>query len=370
MERLGRFRYYLFSATLSLGILIAIGSTHPLSVLLTTVILAILEITFSFDNAVVNAAVLQRMSAFWQFVFLSVGIVIAVGVVRFLLPIGIVMGTAGLGFGSVLSLALNHPHQYAQQLDAAHVQVAMVGGVFLLMIFLNWVFGEKDPCWIGPLERPLQKFGRFGWLAPLITLVVIAGISASENWKSSVWICGLVSLGVYLVMDWVGNQLEDEDEDDVPGPDAPAKAGKSGLAGLVLFGYLEFQDAAFSLDGVSGAFAISTDVVVIAAGLCIGALFVRAMTVDLVHSGTLAELRYLEHGAHWAIGTLATFILVSTHVEIPSYVTGLIGVVFIAAALFGSIRANKRDKLAGACEVSSTIPVVTPASAQPAPPLH
>ncbi|MDT7614552.1 MAG: uncharacterized protein QOF00_1999, partial [Pseudonocardiales bacterium] len=37
-------------------------------------ILGILEISLSFDNAVVNATVLERMDPFWQRIFLTVGI--------------------------------------------------------------------------------------------------------------------------------------------------------------------------------------------------------------------------------------------------------------------------------------------------------
>lgn len=334
---MGRLKYYLFSITVSLGILIAVASTHPFKVLVTTVILAFLEVSFSFDNAVVNATVLRRMSPWWQAVFMTVGIFIAVFVVRFLLPIAIVMGTAGLGFGSVIDQALHKPDLYQENLESAHVQVAVIGGVFLLMIFLSFVFDkERELRWIEPFERPLARMGKYTGLATAITSVAIVAVAASENWDSSVLFAGFGSLVVFLIMDWLGNKLEDEDEE-------TEKVGAKGLAGFALFGYLEFQDAAFSLDGVSGAFAISTDVIIIAAGLCIGALFVRSMTVDLLRSGKLAEFRYLEHGAHWAIGTLAAAILVSTHVDIPDYITGLIGVVFIIAAGLHSTILNRRE---------------------------
>ena len=41
-------------------------------------ILGVLEISLSFDNAVVNAKVLNRMHPIWQKLFLTVGILIAV----------------------------------------------------------------------------------------------------------------------------------------------------------------------------------------------------------------------------------------------------------------------------------------------------
>jgi hypothetical protein len=102
-------------------------------------------------------------------------------------------------------------------------------------------------------------------------------------------------------------------------------------------------DASFSFDGVIGAFAITSDPIIIALGLgLIGAMFVRSLTVYLVRQGTLSEYVYLEHGAHWAIGALAFILMVSIGVHISEFITGLIGVAFIGASFLTSIRRNKR----------------------------
>jgi hypothetical protein len=86
---------------------------------------------------------------------------------------------------------------------------------------------------------------------------------------------------------------------------------------------------------------------VIAAGLGIGATYIRSLTVYLVRKGTLQEYIYLEHGAHWAIGALAVLLAISIKVNIPEVVTGLIGVAFIGAAYASSLVARqKRDELA------------------------
>ena len=83
-----------------------------------------------------------------------------------------------------------------------------------------------------------------------------------------------------------------------------------GKAGLTLFLYLEVLDAAFSFDGVTGAFAITSDPIVIALGLgLVGSLFVRSITIFLVKQDALDRYVYLEHGAHWAIGVLAVIML-------------------------------------------------------------
>jgi hypothetical protein len=130
--------------------------------------------------------------------------------------------------------------------------------------------------------------------------------------------------------------------------------GKSNVGDMVKRGgiggflYLEVLDASFSFDGVIGAFAITTDVVIIMLGLAIGAMFVRSMTVYLVEKGTLDEFVYLEHGAHYAIGILALIMLASMKFHIPEVFTGLVGVAFIVASLWSSVRHRKQQALLAA----------------------
>jgi len=116
---------------------------------------------------------------------------------------------------------------------------------------------------------------------------------------------------------------------------------RGGIGGFL---YLEVLDASFSFDGVIGAFAITSDVVIIMLGLAIGAMFVRSMTVFLVHKGTLDEFVYLEHGAHYAIGILAVIMLASMKFHIPEIFTGLIGVAFILASLWSSVQHRKKQE--------------------------
>ena len=112
-------------------------------------------------------------------------------------------------------------------------------------------------------------------------------------------------------------------------------------AGLGAFIYLNVLDVSFSLDGVIGAFALTQNMVIIAIGLSIGAVFVRSLTMVMVRKSTLAEYRYLEHGAFWAIIALGAIMLTSARIEVPETVTGLIGAVLIGGAVWSSIR--KRD---------------------------
>ena len=114
---------------------------------------------------------------------------------------------------------------------------------------------------------------------------------------------------------------------------------RSGLGGFL---YLEVLDASFSFDGVIGAFALSNNMVIIALGLSVGAIFVRSITIHLVQTGTLSQYRYLEHGAFWAIIVLGVIMLVSAKVHIPETITGLIGAVLIGLSLWWSVRHNRK----------------------------
>ncbi|MDQ1635103.1 MAG: uncharacterized protein QOJ32_1912 [Frankiaceae bacterium] len=353
-------------------------------VALIVAILAVLEISLSFDNAVVNATILRRMSPWWQGIFLTVGILIAVFGMRLIFPIVIVALTAHIGPAEVFRLALNDPNQYAEKLTQAHPSIAAFGGIFLLMIFLDFMFDpEREIHWLGPIERTLGRLGKLDVLSVVVALtlllVVAEGFSELENGTSAtqqVLTAGVAGLAVYLGVRGLGEYFEsqgvgedddDSDTDDLD-PDGqesgsvqPSAASEqrggvlnakhaTGKAAFFLFLYLELIDASFSFDGVVGAFAITQEIFVIAAGLGIGALYIRSLTVYLVRKGTLQEYIYLEHGAHWAIGALAVLLAITITHEVPEVVTGLIGVGFIALALGSSIVAKRRRE-AGEPEV-------------------
>jgi hypothetical protein len=105
--------------------------------------------------------------------------------------------------------------------------------------------------------------------------------------------------------------------------------------------YLEVLDASFSFDGVIGAFALTQNLFLIAIGLGIGAMYVRSMTIMLVERNTLAQFRYLEHGAFWSIFILSCVMFGQTLGHIPEVITGLLGAGFIGVALWSSIRWNR-----------------------------
>ncbi|GEM44397.1 DUF475 domain-containing protein [Deinococcus cellulosilyticus] len=303
------------------------------SFLLIAVILGVMEVSLSFDNAVVNASVLKNMDAVWQRRFLTWGILIAVFGMRFIFPIVIVAVVAKLGFIEVAQLAFNNPQEYARHLNEAHVPISAFGGTFLMLVFLKYLMDpEKEVHWLAFIERPLAKIGRLDTIQVFLTgvlLLVLVNYTVHPEEKLTALIAGLVGILTYIFIDALGGLFDADD-----------MAAKAGAAGLTAFIYLEVLDASFSLDGVIGAFAITKEVVVIAAGLCIGAVFVRSLTLMLVKKGTLQQYVFLEHGAHYGIGALAIIMLVSMNhdVHIPEVVTGLIGVGFIVASVLWSMK--------------------------------
>ncbi|MDB5184644.1 MAG: hypothetical protein JWN38_452 [Candidatus Saccharibacteria bacterium] len=325
-----------FSVSIVLTMVAVIGAWILLGfgAAVTTAILIALEVVFSFDNAVINAKTLVRMSRVWQLVFLTVGIVVAVIGMRLVFPIVIVSLTASLGWRDVLDLALNNPHQYAHYLAAAHIAISSFGGGFLLLLTLYFFLDdEREILWLHRLERPLQKIGGKLWLPPVVALVVIGVVGALAPAHAAVWrggITGVVAYtAIHLLIAGLGRAT---------GDDKTAKY--AGWGALIAFVYLEILDASFSFDGVLGAFAITNSVPLIAIGLGVGALWVRSLTVFMVRNGTLEAFRYLEHGAHYAILALSLALLYSIFHEVPEVVTGTVGIAIILASVISSRQFN------------------------------
>lgn len=319
-------KFFAFPLILWIGSLIAIfvwGSWHALAL---AVILTILEVTLSFDNAVVNARVLARMSPAWQKRFITWGIPIAVFGTRFILPILIVALAVSMPPLVIAELALFNPEKYGELLHGVHELIAAFGGMFLLMVALKYFFDSaKEVHWIAVIEKHIAKFGRIEAIEIAIALFVLAVISYFvPDHAEGVLFSGIIGILLFIVMQGLSKSFANV-------------AGKvAGASGFALFMYLEVLDAAFSLDGVIGAFAITTDLPIIVAGLGIGAFFVRSLTIYFVREKTLDTLVYLEHGAHWAILGLAGAMLTSIFFPIPELITGFIGIVFVAAAYYSS----------------------------------
>src|SRR4051794_2761176 len=229
------------------------------------------------------------MNGFWQRMFLTVGILIAVFGMRLLFPLLIVGITAHLSPVEAVRLALeggsiDEPGTYAALLHDAHPTIAAFGGMFLLMLFLDFIFEDREIKWLTWLENPLAKVGKLDQLSVVVALVALA-ISAETLAPdpASVLLAGVLGVVTYLAVNGLGKVFEAEGGDDdephirIPGGEGaselaaagprPSVGSVAGKAAFFLFLYLEVLDASFSFDGVIGAFAITQDIFIIAVGL-------------------------------------------------------------------------------------------------------
>ncbi|MBX9896532.1 MAG: DUF475 domain-containing protein [Qipengyuania sp.] len=336
------FSFLFMAACLALAAWYGLVSTGTLSgmaqVLWIVFVLSILEISLSFDNAVVNASVLREMDEVWQKRFLTWGIAFAVFGMRIVFPLAIVAIAAGIGPMQAIRLSLENPAEYERIVSSAHVGIAGFGGAFLAMVGLKFFFDrDKDIHWIRWIEEQLTKFAALPAAEIALLLLVLWGISSLLEPAEALTflIAGILGLVTFIAVEGLNTILE-------IGEEKKRLAGAAVRGGLGGFLYLNVLDASFSFDGVIGAFALSNNMVIIALGLSIGAMFVRSMTIHLVRQGTLAQYRFLEHGAFWAIIALGAIMLASARWHIPETITGVIGAVLIGLSLWWSVRFNRR----------------------------
>lgn len=310
--------------------------------MLIVAVLCVLEISLSLDNAVVNASVLKGWSEKWRQRFMLFGLPVAVFGMRLVFPLLIVAVIGHIGLIDALKLAIESPDRYAAVLVSAHHEVSAFGGAFLLMVFFKFMLDTgKEEHWIGFVEGPLSHLGRITALEVALTLgiVIVASFYVPAAEQVSFLLAGAFGVIGFVIAHGIG--------DLVGGEETGTRVVREGMAG---FFYLEVLDSSFSFDGVIGAFALSNNIFLIALGLGVGAAYIREMTLVLLKKGTLAQYRFLEHGAFWAIGALAAIMFLGVKYEVPEVVTGLVGAAMIGAAVWSSIVVQRREARTGGAD--------------------
>lgn len=331
-------KFYSGSTLIAVSALAAMWYFYGLSGLYVATLLTLLEVSLSFDNAVVNAKELETWDKFWKTLFIWVGLPIAVFGMRFLFPMAVVATTTDIPFFSVYHVAMNDPTVYHEAMEHAKAIVYAFGGSFLMMVSLSWFFGDEiEVHWLKPIEGSRLRLA-------LVEVPMVEMIFALAIWfvllyfmpSLSVAIAYMAGVMLFMTIRSISETMKAH------------KAAGGGLAGLL---YLEVLDASFSFDGVIGAFAMSNDIIVIAVGLGIGAFFVRSMTIHFVEAHTLKKFVFLEHGAHYAIAILAGIMFVKMFVEVPEIITGTASMLLIGAAFVSSIM-HKRGNAGQEIEVA------------------
>lgn len=320
-------RYFYSSFAIMVIGLIAAYFLGGLTAIYITFLLTILEISLSFDNAVVNAKVLETMDPIWQKRFIIFGIPIAVFGMRLVFPLAIVSFVTGMGMIETLQVAMNQPDEYEKVLKSTESTIFAFGGAFLLMVFLDFFFEEKEIKWVTFVEgSKLMKKASTVNSIELIMAIITGILLGHITHDFGVVLAFMYGVLLHSLLRMLDHLLSSD-------------TVKSGIAGFV---YLEFLDASFSFDGVIGAFALTSNIFIIMIGLGAGAMFVRSMTIFFVEHKTLSHFRYLEHGAHYAIGTLAIIMLMKINMHISEMVTGTIGIGLILIAFLHSLWENKK----------------------------
>jgi hypothetical protein len=200
------------------------------------------------------------------------------------------------------------------------------------MVFLNFIFDiEREEKWIKMIEESkfINRMGKLNSIKIIIAVTIGVMFFLLIKGNYEITLAYFIGILLYTIISSVDNLL-----------------GVNGVRnGIMGFLYLEILDASFSFDGVIGAFALSSDIFVIMIGLGIGAMFVRALTLYMLAKKTLTEYRYLEHGAHYAVLALAIIMLVKIFTPVNEIVVGTVGVSFIVAAIYHSVRVNRRVKV-------------------------
>ena len=310
-----------------------------MAALFTALMLGALETSLSFDNAVVNARILEGMNHFWRRMFLTVGMLIAVFGMRIVFPLLIVWAVSDNSAMTVLRMTWENPGEFQKILIDQHILIAGFGGAFLWMVFTKFFLDEeKELHWIPWLERPMSKAGRIEsvWVVSTLSLVFVLYRFIPHNQGLPFVVASVAGVFVFLVVEAINSVLESKE----PGKESHGPSVVS--SGLASFLYLEVLDASFSFDGVIGAFAVTSNLFLIALGLGIGAMFVRSITIQLVEAGTLSKYRFLEHGAFWAIGALAIILFSGAlGVKIPEVISGGIGIVLIGLSFWSSLKIDE-----------------------------
>lgn len=297
--------------------------------------LVVFEVISSVDNAVINAHVLKTMSPKWRKIFLFWGIITAVFILRGLLPLLIVwLSAPEIGFlGAVQSVIKSSP-QVSQLIDERKGIIFVGAGVFLLLLYLHWLFIEKkDPYFVpDKLIKPSHGVWFFGFAA--IILVVLLYFSRGSFY---LMLSAAIGNAAFFIVYGFREQAEKQEE--------VLQSGKTHLSDFSKLMYLEILDASFSFDGVLGAFAFTTSILLILVGNGIGALVVRQLTILGIEK--VSQYKWLKNGAMTSIGVLGLFMISKSFgVIIPEYLPTLTTIGLVGLTFWSSQKLLKKKAVA------------------------
>src|SRR3989344_5119853 len=278
------------------------------SMLLTITGLCLFETISSIDNAVINAEVLSTMSQKARRWFLFWGLLVAVFLLRGLLPWAIVWAvTPSLGpIGALTSTFSSNP-AVMEAIESSAPILLIGAGVFLIFLFFHWLFMEEKHYGL-PHERFFHSQGVWFYAVISILLAMIVWFALKQN--PFMAFSAVIGSTAFFITHGFKQNAEQQEKNLM----------KSNLSDISKILYLEVIDATFSVDGVLGAFAFTLSVPLILLGNGLGAFVVREMTIRNISN--IKKYKYLKNGAMYSILFLGTIMLLDSFgFHIPSWVS-------------------------------------------------
>jgi hypothetical protein len=282
-----------------------------LAPLLTILGLSLFESVSSLDNAIINAEILSGMGARARRWFLTWGILIAVFVVRGLLPWAIAwMALPGLGPIGALTAAFSSDPRVVEAVEKSAPVLLMAGGIFLVLLFLHWLFLEPKAFGIVG-ERFF--FERGVWFFAVASVFLAVAVWFAQRVGNRVAFAAVIGSTVFFITHGFKENAEQQEK----------RLLSSGISDMSKVLYLEIIDTTFSIDGVLGAFAFTLSVPLIILGNGLGAVIVRQITIGNIQR--IRRYRYLKNGAMYSILALGAVMMCDGFgIHLPAWVSPVV----------------------------------------------
>lgn len=289
--------------------------------------LCLFETVSSIDNAIINADILSTMSKKARRWFLLWGMLIAVFLIRGLLPLLIIwLSNPSLGLYGAFTATFSEDPLVTQAMEESAPVLLIGGGVFLIFLFFHWLFLEPKKFGLWG-ERFISSQGIWFFAVVSMLLCIITWFAIQEH---PIMAFGAVvgSTSFFIVHGFKQNAELREKE-------MLEKGGS--LTDLSKLMYLEVIDATFSIDGVLGAFAFTLSVPLILIGNGLGAIVVRELTIKGIHE--VKKYAYLKNGAMYSILFLGSIMVLDAFgVGIPAWVSPIMTFLIVGYFYFKSVQ--------------------------------
>ena len=283
------------------------------SIILIVLGLILFETVSSIDNAVINAQVLSTMSERARRWFLLWGLLIAVFLLRGLLPFAIVWITnPSLGPVGVVTAAFSSDPRIQEAVAISAPILLIGGGTFLIFLFFHWLFLEPKKFGLRG-ERFIQSLGV--WFYAIVSIILAAIVWFALAVNPFMAFGAVVGSTAFFITHGFKENAQQAERSLLTKSQA-----RSDLSKIL---YLEVIDATFSIDGVVGAFAFTLFVPLILLGNGIGAFVVREITIHSIEK--IQKYVYLKNGAMYSILFLGVIMILNSFgFHIPEWLTPVI----------------------------------------------